>query len=298
MKGSLLARLRRNGIAYIFGALLLLPIIPLYQVLILNPLGYATAFNVTGASHFAVSLAWIGNHALSFIIYRLLFAVAFALLLSFPFSLFRIVIAQELMAQQEREEQELLAEEDEDEEDEEPYDEEEDIEDVDEEEGEEVSAEEDGMPPYAWRGKGFAVLAAWAGLFGVIVYLLGTLASTLYFTLVGSSVAARLAPPANIETISGILNVITNTAGVGLLALSALFFGAMIARSGRNLWPGIWVAFGYTALAVAALLSGSAVAVASAPAGGQAALTAPAILLFALWLLWFGIMLARLKPEA
>ncbi|MBV9229744.1 MAG: hypothetical protein JOZ18_10560, partial [Chloroflexi bacterium] len=59
-----------------------------------------------------------------------------------------------------------------------------------------------------------------------------------------------------------------------------------------------WIAFGYAALAVAALLSGSAVAVATAPAAGQAALTAPAVLLFSLWVLWFGIMLVRLKPEA
>ena len=60
----------------------------------------------------------------------------------------------------------------------------------------------------------------------------------------------------------------------------------------------VQLAFGYLALAVAALLSGSAVAVASFPTQGQAVLTSPAILLFALWLLWLGIMLVRLKPEA
>jgi len=64
-----------------------------------------------------------------------------------------------------------------------------------------------------------------------------------------------------------------------------------------KLWPGIWVAFGYTALAVATLLSVSAVAIVSAPIEGKAALTTPAILLFALWALWLGIMLVRLKPE-
>jgi hypothetical protein len=88
-----------------------------------------------------------------------------------------------------------------------------------------------------------------------------------------------------------------NTVGIGLLALAALFFGAMIARRGLHLWPGIWVAFGYTSLAVAALFSGSAIGVASAPATGQASLTTPAVLLFALWVLWFSIMLVRLKPE-
>ncbi len=298
MKGSLLARLRRNGVAYILGALLLLPVIPLYQTLLLNPLGYTTAFSVTGINRFAVSLTWIGNHPLPFIIYRLLFIIAFALLLSFPFSLFRIIVAQELMGQQEREEQALQ----EDEADDEEYDETDDEgdEEYDEADDEGELAQEHaehGMPPYAWRGKGFAVLAAWAGLFGLIVYLLGTLASTLYFTLVGNSVAAHAALPANIVTFSSLLNITTNTAGVGLLALSALFFGAMIARSGRTLWPNSWIAFGYAALAVAALLSGSAVAIANAPAGGQATLTAPAILLFALWLLWLGIMLVRLTPE-
>jgi hypothetical protein len=93
------------------------------------------------------------------------------------------------------------------------------------------------------------------------------------------------------------MTVITNTIGIGLLALSCLFFGAMIARSGYNLWPGTWVIFGYTALAVAALLSASAVAVASTSIEGKSPLTTPAILIFALWVLWFSIMLVRLKPE-
>ncbi len=72
----------------------------------------------------------------------------------------------------------------------------------------------------------------------------------------------------------------------------------MIARGGRNLWPGIWVAFGYGAIAVTALLSGSAVGVASAPGAGQAPLTTPAIFLLGLWTGWLGSMLLRLKPEA
>ena len=61
--------------------------------------------------------------------------------------------------------------------------------------------------------------------------------------------------------------------------------------------PNSWLFFGYVALAIAALMSGSAVQVAFAPAAGQAALSTPAILLFALWALWFGVMVVRLKPE-
>jgi hypothetical protein len=152
------------------------------------------------------------------------------------------------------------------------------------------------MPADAWRGKGFAVLAAWSGLLSLIFYVLGTLAGTIYLMVIGSTFSASTGLPANFSTLTSTFNIIPNTLGGGLLALASLFFGALIARSGRKLWPGIWVAFGYMALAVAALLSGSAVAVASAPES-QAAFTTPATLLFALWALWFGIMLVRLKPE-
>ena len=60
---------------------------------------------------------------------------------------------------------------------------------------------------------------------------------------------------------------------------------------------GLGLAFGYVALAIAALMSGSAVEVAFAPTTGQAILSTPAILLFALWVLWFGVMVVRLEPE-
>jgi len=135
------------------------------------------------------------------------------------------------------------------------------------------------------------------GLLGIILYTFGTLASAIYLAIVSSAFSAHTTTPANFAAIAGALSILSNTIGSGLLALSCLFFGAVIARRGLKLWPGVWVAFGYTALAVAALLSGSAVAVASAPTEGQAALTTPAILLFALWVLWFGIMLVRLKSE-
>ncbi len=152
---------------------------------------------------------------------------------------------------------------------------------------------EDGLPAHPWRGKGFAIIAVWAGLCGLVLYILGTVAGMLYFVVASGNVTV----PDNFTLFSSIFSIMANTVGIGLLALAALLFGAIIARRGLQLWPGIWLAFGYTALAVAALFSGSAVGVASAPATGQAPLTTPAVLLFALWVLWFSIMLVRLKPE-
>jgi len=243
--------------------------VPLYQQLVLVPLGYSSALASSNSGTFTPYLLWIRSHSVQFVIYRGLLGIAFLLLLTLPFTLFRIIVAQEILAQQERAEETT----------DEPVD--------------TGQPEADGMPAYAWRGKGFAVVAAWSGLFGLITYILGTIASTLYFLVVSNSSSS----PSTLATPTGVLSLTTNTVGIGLLALATLFFGAIIARGGRKLWPDTWVAFGYLALAVAALLSGSAVAVASTPTQGQAALTSPAILLFALWVLWMGIMLVRLKPE-
>lgn len=272
-KRSLLSRLRTNGASYLIGTLLLLVGVPLYQLLVLAPAGYSNALSVTGNGLFTVYLAWIGTHGAQFILYRALLILAFALLLTLPFTLFRIIIAQELLGMEElaKEEQEDAAGEGE----------------VD------APGETTGMPSDAWRGKGISVIAAWAGFFGLIIYIVGTAASTLYLTII--SMAPSI--PNNASVLASLFSIVPNTVGIGLLALSTLFFGGVIARTGRNLWPGIWVAFGYLALAVAILFSGSAVAVASSPATGQAVLTTPAILLFALWGLWFGIMLVRLKPD-
>lgn len=155
------------------------------------------------------------------------------------------------------------------------------------------------MPAFAWRGKGYAVLAAWAGLFGLLLFAGGTMASTLYLLSSAANMPSQITTLYNAAPLAGAFAIITFTIGGGLLALSCLFFGAIIARSGLNLWPGIWVAFGYIALALAALFSASAVEVAFSPTptAGQALLTTPAILLFAVWALWFGVMLVRLKPE-
>ncbi len=289
MKRSFLARLRSNGTSYLCGGLLLLAGIPAYQAFVLAPLGYNNALAATNAGNSAAYLAWIGAHQVSFLLYRLLLLLAFVLLLSLPFSLFRVIIAQELMGQEEREAEEL-AEDDESDEDE--------AEEETEESEDEVEEEEvDGMPPYAWRGKGFAVIAAWSGIIGLVCYIVGTLASTFYLTSISNNVAPNATLSSGNILLISIFAIITNTAGVGLLALSTLLFGAVIARSGSKLWPVAWVIFGYIALVVAALFSGSAVSVASAPASGQAPLTAPAILLFGVWVLWLGVMLVRLKPE-
>jgi hypothetical protein len=59
----------------------------------------------------------------------------------------------------------------------------------------------------------------------------------------------------------------------------------------------MWVAFAYMAIALAVLFSVSAAEVAFAPTTGQSFVTTLAILLFSVWVLWFGVMLVRLKPE-
>lgn len=279
MKSTFLAKLHTYGGYYLTSALLLLLGVPLYQFLVLTPQGFPNALSQRATGRSSTYLVWISTHGWQFLGYRGLLILAFALLLTLPFTLFRIIVAQEIMREQEMPE----------------------VRDVQEEvtgtsplSSEGVTAS--GMPAYAWRGKGFAIIAAWAGLGGIVVYLLGTIVSTLYLSIVGQRSTPQSPPPDHFTFLSGLFSLLTNTVGLGLLALATLFFGAMIARSGPNLWPSAWVAFGYMALAVAALLSGSAVAVASA-ATSQAALTSSATLLFALWVLWFGGMLVRLKPE-
>lgn len=300
MKRSFLDRLKTNGLLAIVGAAVLLLGIPLYQLLLLFPQGYSEAFNTTGTNVSNSFLLWIGSHTWLFIGYRLLLALAFALLLTFPFTLFRIIVAQEILEAPQIDESEEDDDEDEDEDQETEEENEQKAKDTDEAvtPTEETSTEEtNGMPEFAWRGKGFAVIAAWSGMIGLLCVVVGTLFSMIYIAGSAAGFTAHTAVPENFIWLVSWLTILTNTIGGGLLALSALFFGAMIARRGLRLWPVAWLLFGYAALAVAALFSGSAVAVASAPGQGQASLTTPAILLFALWILWFGIMLVRLKPE-
>jgi len=269
MKRTFLAKLQRSALSCLIGALLLVLGVPLYQFLVLTPAGYGSALNTI-----AQTLRWINGHGLLFSGYRALLVVGFALMFGFPFALFRIIVAQEIIGREEIE--------------------------GENEDGEAATAEHDGasqadgLPEFAWRGKGYAVLAAWTGLPGLIFFAGGTLASTIY--LLSSAASLSSQSTGDLASLTGLFAILTYTVGGGLLGLSSLFFGAVIARSGRRLWPDSWVIFGYVGLAIAALMCGSAVELAFAPTG-QALLSTPAILLFALWALWFGVMVVRLKPE-
>ncbi len=288
MKRTFLARLQRSALYSLVGALLLIVGVPLYQLIVLNPAGYSSALN-----SLIQTLRWINGHSLLFVGYRVLLIAGFALMLGLPFALFRIIVAQEIIGRAELEEEtdEADSQEAQEPETEEPV----------EQEQEQASttsegtSESEGMPEFAWRGKGFAVMAAWTGISGLFFLAAGTLASMIYLLAIASSLPPHLTGDA--APLTGLFAILTFTVGGGLLAFSSLFFGAVIARSGRTLWPTPWLFFGYTALAIAALASGSAVQVAFAPTAGQAALSTPAILLFALWALWFGVMVVRLKPE-
>ena len=171
MNRSLLSRLHTNGVSYLISGVLLLIGIPLYQVVVLNPTGLGDALNGTGTGGFTAYLTWISQHSFQFIIYRVLLILAFALLFTLPFSLYRIIVAQEIMGQHEREEEEDTNE----------------SEAAQESDQRPEQGETNGMPPYAWRGRGFVVLAAWAGIISLIIYLLGTIASTLYFVFIAGN---------------------------------------------------------------------------------------------------------------
>lgn len=310
MKRSYVSRLNRNGTYYLSGAFLLLIGVPLYQLLVLLPQGYSEALAAAYKGLFSSYLLWLSGHSTQFLGYRAILFLAFATFISLPFTLFRIIIAQELLERTEEKQPVEDKENEENEENEEISSEEtgntngttetEESETSpagDGEDGESGENGENGMPSDAWRGKGFAVLAAWTGFLGILFYLLGTLASSIYLAIVSTGFTSHSTTPGGFSALSSTFTITSNTVGGGLLALSSLFFGIFIARRGLNLWPVAWVLFGYVALAVGALLSGSAVSVVSSPIEGQAALTTPAILLFALWVLWFGIMLVRLRPE-
>lgn len=276
MKRTFLAKLQRNALYCTIGAFLLLLGVPLYQLIILIPSGYSNALATQSSA-----LRWINAHTLLFLGYRALLFAGFAFIISMPFTLFRIIVAQEILGR-EADEQEK-------------DDKEEQVEDETSDQSDNHG--EDGMPAFAWRGKGFAVLAAWGGLFGLLCFALGILASTLYLIFSAASLPSIATSLENAAPSTGLFVILTYTVGGGLLALSCLFFGAVIARSGLKLWPGIWVVFAYMALSLAVLFSVSAAEVAVAPVAGQSLVTTLAILLFSVWVLWFGIMLIRLKPE-
>src|SRR5689334_5358452 len=173
MKRSLLARLRSNGAMYLLGGLLLLVGVPCYQIFILGPTGFSEVTSQSGGGRIVAYLVWIQGHSMSFLLYRALLIVAFALLWTLPFSLYHIIVAQELMGQQERAAEQANQRE-----------EREGGEEATEIETKPETTSDDGtmteMPEFAWRGKGFVVLAAWAGIIGLGIYLLSTIVGTFY----------------------------------------------------------------------------------------------------------------------
>ncbi|MGZ3624507.1 MAG: hypothetical protein ACXWPG_15250, partial [Ktedonobacteraceae bacterium] len=96
VKRTFLAKLQRNGFYCAIGALLLLVGIPLYQFLILIPSGYSNAL----ATERSV-LRWINTHSLLFLGYRAILIAGFVFMISMPFTLFRIIVAQEILGREE-----------------------------------------------------------------------------------------------------------------------------------------------------------------------------------------------------
>src|SRR4249919_2362969 len=203
MKRTFLSKIQRNGLYCTIGALLLLVGIPLYQFLILIPTGYSNALASQSSA-----LRWINTHSLLFLGYRALLFAGFAFIISMPFTLFRIIVAQEILEREADEQQE--DDQQEDEKKQVAQDEEKDQSDKD---------QQDGMPDFAWRGKGFAVLAAWIGLFGLLFFALGTLASTLYLLFSAASLPSLASNLENAAPLTGFFAIITFTVGGGLLAI-------------------------------------------------------------------------------
>lgn len=287
MKPSFLARLQRNARLSLVGSLLLLLVVPILQIFVLGPQGYGVALETPRASMF-----WIQAHTGLFLLYRVALILGFALLSGMPFTLFRVTVAQEIIGRAELEQEEQARESAQKKQDPHAHKE------TSEENQERVEEREDnGMPAFAWRGKGFAVIAAWTGLLGLLLATGGTLASTIYLWSSASIASVQAPVPNNFASVTSLFAILTYTIGGGFLAFTCIFSGFVIARSGRRLWPDRWVAFGYAGLGIGAIACGSAVQVILAPLSGQATLTTFAILLFAAWTFWSGVMLAWLKPE-
>jgi hypothetical protein len=291
VKSSFLARLQRTAISSLIGSIMLLLVVPILQLALLDSQGYNIALATP-----RTELLWIQGHTAIFLLYSLVLILSFALLIGMPFALFRIIIAQETVGRADLEEQEKLAE-----------DALAEIEQPDVEEESETGSEsptlektdgQNAMSGDAWKGKGFVVSAAWTGLVGLALVAFGLLASTIYLWSSSSIISIHTPLPGNFASVSSIFAILTYTLGDGGIGLSCIFFGVSIARSGRRLWPDSWVAFGYLAIAEGALTGGSAVQIALNTSNQtQATLTTPAILLFAIWSLWFSLMVIRLRPE-
>jgi hypothetical protein len=290
MKRSLLSRLRTNGAMYLISAVLLILGVPAYLAFILEPTGFSSALSGqaqgTAPTDFVghTYFFWIQGHSALFLGYRILLLLPFALILTLPFSLYRIIVAQEILGQQEPPANDI-AEDDKE------------IDTENKKESASVATTDGEMPAFAWRGKGFAVLATWLGTAGLVLYVLGTIVSTFYLTISSAHVTSGRDVADSVIWWAGTFTIITNMVGIGLLGLGLLFFGAMISRTGMNLWPGIWVVLGYLAILVGALLCIGAIAAVTAAGGSQGILNTVATFLFALWTFGLGLILTRLRPE-
>src|SRR5437763_15016812 len=98
-KRTFLTKLRINGAYYLIGALLLLAGVPVYQLLVLLPQGYADALASAGKGSFSSYVLWIGHHLSQFLGFLVLLLISFVVLLSLPLTLFRIIVAQEILGQ-------------------------------------------------------------------------------------------------------------------------------------------------------------------------------------------------------
>ena len=231
------ARLKLQGIYGLLAGLVLLIVIPVYQMTVLGPAGYqapaATAFN---QGNYGPLLAWISNHGSVFIIYRFLEIIAFLLAIRLPLALYR-----------------------------------------------------------ALRTYG-GTLARWlvvGGIGGLGVFAAMIAVGTVSFaraaadySQTGSTQAAKdIATSFN--TLYFVEGLAQNTLGGALIATFLVCASLLIARSGKL--SGLLVFFG---LLVAALMAALAVLFAvSAPAAQM--LPTPAILSFAVWLIWLGILLIQ-----
>lgn len=257
MKQTLLARLRNNGWGYLVGAILLVVVIPLYQAFFLQPPPEAIGTSETAQRLY---LVWLGSHSLLFIGSQVLFLIAMLLFFNMPFTLFRIVIAQELLTPVDGE-------------DEAPF----------------------NLPAEPWKGRGILVLAAWAGILAFVAILLGIIGRAIYFPIVTQGFTFTSPIPGHLSGTNAFFSWLIETAGYGLLALSFLFFGFTIARQGSRLWPLVWQILAYAAMLVALCLAVSAVS--NAFHAGNNIFITFATFALGLWHAFLAILLLLLRAE-
>lgn len=231
------ARLKLQGIYSLLAGVVLLVVVPLYQMTVLAPAGYqapdAAAFN---QGDYGPLLAWISNHNSAFIIYRFLELIAFLLAIRLPLALRRALRAY-------------------------------------------------GGTLARWMVVGgLGGLSVFAGMIAVGTVSFARAAAD--YSQAGSLQAANNVAM-SFNTLYFVESLAQNALGGALVAIFLLCASLLIARSGKL--SGLLVFFG---LLVAALMAALAVLfTVSAPAAQT--LPTPAILSFAVWLIWLGILLIQ-----